>query len=462
MVEFDLLVIGAGPGGYVAAIRAAQLGMKVALVDKQAMLGGTCLNVGCIPSKALLHSSHLYWQAQNHFAKHGIVCDGVRVELSQMLAHKAGVVEELTRGVAFLLRKNNVTFIHGQATFIDAQSVNVKDTIYKAKSILIATGAGPFIPEGIAVDEQQIVTSTGALSLASVPEHLVIIGGGYIGLELGSVWNRLGAHVTIVDSLPRIASGLDNEIAASLHKALSGQGMTFQLEHRLRSLKKVDAKVEISLTPLDAPEDTSLTCDVVLLAMGRRPLTADLDLEKAGIQVDERGFIPVNQQWQTACPTVYAIGDVTAGLMLAHRAEEEGIAVAEQLAGQAGYVDYDVIPAVVYTSPEVASVGQTEQQLQNEGIDYRVGKFPFSANSRAKACGETQGFVKILTEAKTDRILGIHIIGEMAGTLIAEAALAMAFGASAEDIARTCHAHPTHAEAVKEAALAAFSQALHV
>jgi len=462
MAEFDLLIIGAGPGGYVAAIRAAQLGMKVALVDKREVPGGTCLNIGCIPSKALLHSSHLYWQAQNHFAKHGIVCDGLHVELSQMLTHKSSVVEELTRGVAFLLRKNNITFIHGQATFIDGQSVNVKDTTYKAKSILIATGAIPFTPNGITIDEQQVVTSTGALSLTKVPEHLVIIGGGYIGLELGSVWRRLGARITIVDSLLRIANGLDNELASSLHKILTAQGIHFQLGHRLSSIKKTEAKVEISLTSLEAQEEMSINCDVVLLAMGRRPLTTDLALEKVGIQVDEHGFIPVNRQWQTACATIYAIGDVTAGLMLAHRAEEEGIAVAEQLAGQAGHVDYDVIPAVVYTSPEVASVGKTEQHLQNEGIDYRIGKFPFSANSRAKACGETQGFVKVLTEAKTDRILGIHIIGEMAGTLIAEAALAMAFGASAEDIARTCHAHPTHAEAVKEAALAAFSQALHV
>jgi dihydrolipoamide dehydrogenase len=462
MTKFDLLIIGAGPGGYVAAIRAAQLGMTVALIDKRDVPGGACLNVGCIPSKALLHSSHLYWQAQNQFAKQGIVCEGLHVDLPQMLANKATVVEELTRGVAFLLRKNKITFIHGQASLTDGQTVTVGKTVYTAKFILIATGATPFIPEGITVDEQQILTSTGALSLAKVPKHLVIIGGGYIGLELGSVWARLGAAVTIVDSVAQIANGLDDEVAAALQKALAAQGITFQLGHRLSSIKKTGAKVEVSVTPVDSQKTISINCDAVLLAMGRRPVTAELGLAVVGIQVDERGRIPVNKQWQTTCATVYAIGDVTPGPMLAHRAGEEGVAVAEQLADQAGHVDYDVIPAVVFTSPEVASVGKTEQQLQKEGMTYRVGRFPFSANSRAKACGETQGFVKILTEEATDRIVGVHIIGEMAGTLISEATLAMAFGASAEDVARTCHAHPTHAEAVKEAALAAFSQALHV
>jgi dihydrolipoamide dehydrogenase len=467
----DLLVIGAGPGGYVAAIRAAQLGMKVVVVDKRPLPGGTCLNVGCIPSKALLQSSQKYWDAKNHLENHGIDVERVRLNLKTMLGRKRNVVDELTRGIGFLFLKNGVTFIHGTAHIKARGKVQITtpagdQTNWEARHILIATGSEPFVPKGIEVDEERIVTSTGALDLAQVPKHLVIIGAGYIGLELGSVWARLGASVTVVEYLDHPLPTMDRELATALHKSLSAQGLVFRFGYKVAKVMKRDKDVVLHLHPahlesLEEPE--IMTCDVVLLSMGRRPHTEGLGLLNVGVTVDERGFIPVSHpSYETVCPGVYAIGDVTPGPMLAHKAEEEGIAVAERIVGQAGHVNYGVIPAVIYTSPEVATVGKTEENLKEEGINYRVGTFPFLANSRAKAVGEAGGFVKVLSDEKTDRILGVHIIGEMAGTMIAEAALAMEMGASAEDVARTCHAHPTHSEALKEAAMAAYGKAIHI
>jgi dihydrolipoamide dehydrogenase len=467
----DLLVIGAGPGGYVAAIRAAQLGMKVTLVDKRPVAGGTCLNVGCIPSKALLHSSHKYWEAQNSFANHGIEVDRVRVNLKKMLGRKDNVVDELTRGIGFLLRKNNVRFVQGTAKIIAPGKVQVTvpsgDHIdWEARHILIATGSGPVIPKEIHIDETRIISSTGALKLTKVPKHLVVIGAGYIGLELGSVWARLGSDVTVVEYLDYPLPSLDRELADALQKSLTAQGLVFKLGYKVAKIMKREKEVVLNLYPsqsqkMETPE--IMTADVVLLSMGRRPFTEGLGLEAVGIGVDNYGYIPVTHPtYETSCPGIYAIGDVTPGPMLAHKAEEEGIAVVERLAGQAGHVNYEVIPAVVYTFPEAATVGKSEETLKKEGRNYRVGKFPFLANSRAKAISETSGFVKVLVDAKTDCILGVHMIGEMAGTMIAEAAHAMEMGASAEDLARTCHAHPTHSEALKEAAMAAYGKAIHV
>jgi dihydrolipoamide dehydrogenase len=467
----DLLVIGAGPGGYVAAIRAAQLGMKVVVVDKRPIPGGTCLNVGCIPSKALLNSSQKYVEAKTHFENHGIDVDRVRLNLKKMLGHKENVVDELTRGIGFLFLKNGVTFIQGTAVIQAPGKVKVtmdngEQMEWQARHILIATGSEPFIPKGIEVDEERIVTSTGALTLPKVPKHLVVIGAGYIGLELGSVWSRLGAGVTVVEYLDHPLPMMDRELATALHKSLSSQGLIFRLGHKIAKIIKREKDIVLHIHPshletLEEPE--VMTCDVVLLAMGRRPHTEGLGLANVGITLDERGYIPVRHpNYETVCQGVYAIGDVTPGPMLAHKAEEEGIAVAERLAGQAGHVNYKVIPAVVYTSPEVATVGKTEEELKEEGIAYSIGKFPFLANSRSKAVGDTTGFVKVLSDQRTDRILGVHIIGEVAGTMIAEAALAMEMGASSEDVARTCHAHPTHSEALKEAAMAAYGKPIHM
>ena len=466
----DLLVIGAGPGGYVAAIRAAQLGMKVVVVDKRAVPGGTCLNVGCIPSKALLHSSHKYIEAKNHLENHGIDVERIRLNLKKMQGRKENVVDELTRGIGFLFNKNGVTFIQGMAHFTAPGKVQIitsdGTSHWEARHILIATGSEPFVPKGFEVDEERIVTSRGALELDRVPKHLVVIGAGYIGLELGSVWARLGAEVTVVEYLDRPLPTLDQEMASSLHKSLTLQGLTFKFGHKVAKIIKREKDVAIHLHPshletLEEPE--VMTCDVVLLAMGRRPHKEGLGLTNVGITLDEQGFIPVKHPtYETICPGVYAIGDVIPGPMLAHKAEEEGIAVVERIAGQAGHVNYRAIPAVIYTSPEVATVGKTEEELKAEGKHYVVGKFPFVANSRAKAVGDTAGFVKILSEHKSDRILGVHIIGETAGAMIAEATLAMEMGASSEDLARTCHAHPTHSEALKEAAMAAYDKPIHM
>lgn len=469
--NIDLLVIGAGPGGYVAAIKAAQLGMKVLIVDKRPLPGGTCLNVGCIPSKALLHSSQKYIEAKDHLGKHGIEAEKVRLNLKKMLGRKENVVDELTRGIGYLFQKNGITFIHGTAVLKAKNKVEVIPTegdvvIWQPRHILIATGSVPFIPQGSDVDEERIVTSTGALSLTKVPKHLIVVGGGYIGLELGSVWARLGAGVTVVEYLDQLLPSMDRDLATALHKSLSSQGMVFKFGHKVAKIIKREKEVVLHLHPsqlekLEEPE--IMVGDVVLLSMGRRPYTEGLGLENVGIKVNEQGYIPVKHPtYETSCPGIYAIGDVTPGPMLAHKAEEEGIAVVERIAGQAGHVNYSVIPAVIYTAPEVATLGKTEDSLKEEGTAYKVGKFPFLANSRAKAVGDTTGFVKVLTDATSDRVLGVHIFGEMAGTMIAEAAMAMEMGASSEDIARTCHAHPTHSEALKEAAMAAYAKAIHI
>lgn len=462
MASFDLCVIGAGPGGYVAAIKAAQLGLSVAVVDKRETAGGTCLNVGCIPSKALLYSSEKFAFARDHFKDHGIDAK-LDLKLDKMLARKDKVVSELTQGIAFLFKKNKVTFYVGEASFESATKIAIKgkknETI-EAKNVLIATGSDSAIPQGIQVDEKKIVTSTGALDLKEVPKKMMVLGGGVIGLELGSVWARLGAEVTVVEFMPKIIPGMDDEISATLQKILTKQGLSFKLNTKLVQAKPAAKGVSVTLESAGKSEEIST--DVLLVAVGRRPFTQHLGLEKIDLHTDNRGFIPVNEKFQTSLANVYAIGDVILGPMLAHKAEEEGVAVAEQLAGQHPHVNYDAIPGVIYTNPEVASVGKTEQELKDAGIKFNIGKFPMLANSRAKAVGETDGFVKILADAETDRILGVHIIGLEAGTLIAEAALAIEYGASSEDIARTCHAHPTLNEAVKEAALAAHSKAIHM
>jgi dihydrolipoamide dehydrogenase len=460
--QFDLIVIGAGPGGYVCALRAAQLGLRVACVEKRATLGGTCLNIGCIPSKALLQSSENFHALTHDFAQHGIAAGNVTLDLARMQARKAEVVTANVKGVEYLFDKNKVTWLKGTARIAAPGRVAVDGTEYTATAIAIATGSESIPLPGVTVDEQRIVTSTGALELGSVPKSLVVIGGGYIGLELGSVWLRLGAAVTVVEFLDRLVPGMDGEIGKTFQRVLGKQGMTFKLSTRVTGAKADADGVELTLQPAKGGEAQTLRADVVLVAIGRRAFTAGLGLEELGIATDERGRVTVDAHYATTVPGIYAIGDVIAGPMLAHKAEEEGIALAERLAGQAGHVNYGVIPGVVYTWPEVASIGQTEEQLKQDGVAYRVGKFPFSANGRARAMGSTEGFVKILADARTDRILGAHIIGPDAGTLIAEIATAMEFGASAEDVARTCHAHPSLNEAVKEAALAADGRALHI
>ncbi len=470
MVEkrYDLVVIGGGPGGYVAAIRAAQLGLKVACVEKRSTLGGTCLNVGCIPSKALLHSSERFSEAQNHFEEHGISFKDLRVDVSKMLARKDKVVRELTAGIDYLLKKNKIDRFEGIGSITKTKDVVVNQGKKEAqtlqtKNILIATGSESMPLKGVDIDESQIVSSTGALSLSKVPKHLVVIGGGYIGLEMGAVWQRLGATVTVIEYMDRIVPTMDHEVGAQLMKILKKGGMNFKLGYQVLKAEKKGKDVAVTYKAVkgsDAPE--TLTCDTLLVSIGRRPYTGGLGLENVGVELDERGRIKVDDRFKTNVEGIYAIGDVIPGPMLAHKAEEEGVICVEMLAGQAGHIDYNLIPSVIYTYPEVASVGKTEEQLKSEGIEYRVGKFPFTANSRAKATGETDGFVKFLTHKETDRILGVHMIGPYAGTMIAEAVLAMEFGASAEDIARTCHAHPTHNEAVKEAALAANGRVIHI
>jgi dihydrolipoamide dehydrogenase len=467
--QYDLVIIGGGPGGYVAAIRAAQLGMSVACVDRRASLGGTCLNVGCIPSKALLQSSEKFAEASHDLAAHGVKLAKVELDLDVMLSRKDKVVDGLTRGIAFLFKKNKVTQIHGTARIGAPGEVRVKpaggkgEDVLQAKRILIATGSESTPLPGVAVDEKTIVSSTGALSLPKVPKRLVVVGGGYIGLELGSVWQRLGATVTVVEFLDRIVPTADGDIAAELMKALGKQGMSFRLGTRVTGAQPGRNGVTLSVEPAAGGKGETLECDVVLVAIGRRPCTDGLGLDEVGVARDNRGFITVNERFETSVPGIFAIGDVIPGPMLAHKAMDEGHVCAEIIAGQAGHIDYDAIPAVVYTAPEAASVGRTEEQLRADGVDYRVGRFPFIANSRARAMGaDGSGFVKILADAKTDRLLGAHIIGPDAGTMIAELALAMEFRASTEDIARTCHAHPTLNEAVKEAALAACLEPIHV
>lgn len=466
--KFDLVVIGGGPGGYVAALRAAQLGMTVACVEKRPTLGGTCLNVGCIPSKALLHSSELYAQALDGLGVHGVKTGKVALDLAVMMKRKDKVVAENCTGIDFLFKRAKITRLVGVATIKGPGEVSVKPakgaaTTLKAGRILIATGSESAPLPGITVDEKQIVSSTGALTLARVPKRMVVVGGGYIGLEMGSVWQRLGAEVTIVEFLDRILPGMDGEVGKQMQRILTRQGMKFKLSTKVAAAKAGKAGVRLSLEPAGGKgKAEDMTADVVLVSIGRRPFTDGLGLAEAGVALDERGFIQVDKTLKTSVDSIYAIGDVIVGPMLAHKAEEEGVAVAETLAGQRGHVNYDAIPGVVYTWPEAASVGRTEEALKQAGIAYRTGKFPFSANSRARANGESDGFVKILADAKTDRVLGVHIVGPDAGTMIAEATLAMEYGASSEDIARTCHAHPTLPEAFKEAALAVDGRALHI
>ena len=465
MDNFDLVVIGGGPGGYVCAIRAAQLGLKTACIESRGALGGTCLNVGCIPSKSLLNLSENFHKAKKDFNQQGIEIEGIKLNIEKMMSNKNKSIQVLTKGVEFLFKKNKVTYIKGKGVLFSKNDIlvydNNKKTNYKSKNIVIATGSQVVSLPGIEIDEHNIISSTGALSLNSVPKKLAVIGGGYIGLEMGSVWSRLGSEVTVIEYLDHITPGMDREISNEFKKILIKQGIKFKLGSKVNSVKKNGSGVSINFTDIKNSKNETADFDKVLVSVGRKPYTEGLNLAKVGVKKDAKGRIEVNEKLQTSIKNIYAIGDVIKGPMLAHKAEEEGIAVAEILAGQAGHVNYDVIPGVIYTAPEVASVGKTEEQLKSENRSYKVGKFPFMANSRAKVNNETDGFVKILADSKTDKVLGVHIIGPHCGDMIAEMALAMEFGASAEDIARTCHAHPTHTEAIKEAALAVDKRPIH-
>jgi len=461
-VDYDVVVIGAGPGGYVCAIRAAQLGFRVACVEKRATLGGTCLNVGCIPSKALLQSSENFHAASHDFADHGILLDSVKLDLARMMARKAEVVDANVKGVEFLFRKNKVTWLKGVGRVEGPGRLSVDGAPVTARHIVIASGSDSAPLPGVEVDERTIVTSTGALELSEVPKKLVVIGGGVIGLELGSVWSRLGAEVTVVEYLDRLVPGVDAEVAKQFQRILKKQGLGMKLGHKVTAAEKTDAGVTLTIEPAKGGAAETLTADIVLLAIGRVAASANMGLAEAGVALDARGRIVTDAHFATNVPGIYAIGDVIAGPMLAHKAEEEGVALAESLAGQAGHVKYDAIPSVIYTWPEVAAVGRTEEQLKADGVGFKVGKFPFTANGRARAMGMTEGFVKVLACDTTDAVLGVHILGPGAGELIAEATMAIEFGASSEDIARTCHAHPTLSEAVKEAALAVEKRAIHI
>ncbi len=466
---YDLVVIGGGPGGYVAAIRAAQLGLKTAVVESRGKLGGTCLNVGCIPSKALLQSSHHYDVAEKEFANHGIQTGGLKLDLKTMLGRKDKVVEDLTNGIEFLMKKNKIDYIVGFGEIMAAGEVSVippkkgaRKQILKTENILIATGSEVTPLPGIDIDEKQIVSSTGALSLPKVPKSIVVIGAGVIGLELGSVWRRLGAEVTVVEFLDVVLPGMDAEVSKNMGRILKKQGMKLKLKTKVTGAKKTKSHVTLTTEPRDGGKAETLKADVVLVAIGRRPYTDNLGLDKVGVTVDKHGFIPVDEDFQTNIEGIYAVGDVIGGAMLAHKAEDEGAACSEIIAGQSGHVDYETIPGIVYTHPEVASVGKTEEQLKQAGIDYTSGKFPFSANSRARTNADSDGFVKILADKKTDALLGCHIVGPAAGELIQEIVVAMELSASAEDVARICHGHPGLSEAVKEAALGVAGRALHI
>ncbi len=455
--QFDVVVIGGGPGGYNCAIRAGQLGLKAACIDKRGAFGGTCLNVGCIPSKALLHTSELYAHAQAHFGKMGIEAKGLSVNLKSMMAHKEKTVSDLTKGVEFLFKKNKVEGIVGEANISAPGKVNVKTKTgsreIEAKSIVIATGSDVAPLKGVEIDEKSVVSSTGALSLRSVPKRLVVIGAGVIGLELGSVWRRLGAEVQVIEFLDRICPGLDGEVAKQFQRLLTRQGFNFKLSSKVTGVKKKTGAVSVSVEPAKGGKAETLQADVVLLAIGRRPYTDGLGLEALGVAQDKQGRIITDAHYATNVKTIYAIGDVREGPMLAHKAEDEAVAAAEIIAGGAGDVNYDAIPSVIYTYPEVASVGKTEEELKQAGVEYKSGKFPFTANARAKSNLTTEGFVKILADAKTDKVLGVHMIGPDVGNMIGEAVLAMEFSAASEDIARTCHAHPTLSEALRQAAM---------
>ena len=463
--NFDLIVIGGGPGGYVCAIRASQLGLKTACVESRGTLGGTCLNIGCIPSKSLLNLSENFQKAKKDFNQQGIEIDNIKLNIDKMMSNKNKSVSILTKGVEFLFKKNKVTYIKGKGVIFSKNDVVVyndnKKENFKTKNIVIATGSTATSIPGINIDEKNIISSTGVLSLNKVPKKLVVIGGGYIGLEMGSVWSRLGSEVTVIEYLDHITPGMDLEISKEFQKILNKQGINFKLESKVKSIKNHSNSATVEYIDNKTSKTTTIEADKVLVSVGRKPYTEGLNLSKIGIYKDDKGRIKVNKKFQTSVENIYAIGDVIKGPMLAHKAEDEGIAVAEILAGQAGHVNYDVIPGVIYTSPEVATVGKTEEQLKSENKSYKVGKFPFLANSRAKVNNETEGFVKILADKTTDKVLGVHIIGPHCGDMIAEMALAMEFGASAEDIARTCHAHPTHTEAIKEAALAVDKRPIH-
>ena len=462
--KFDSVVIGGGPGGYVCAIRLAQLGQKTACIEARGALGGTCLNIGCIPSKSLLNLSENFKKAKN-FSKLGIETGDVKLNLDKMMKNKEKAVSILTKGVEFLFKKNKVTYLKGFGSFVSDKKISVKGEDGKkkeieAKNIIIATGSEAMPMPNVEFDEKTIVSSTGALSLKEVPKSLVVVGGGYIGLEMGSVWSRLGAEVNVIEFLDHITPGMDREISEEFMKILKKQNIKFHLNRKVTSIKKTNNGVQISTS--DKNGDTKeFNCDVALISIGRKPFTSNLNLSSAGVKSDEKGRIKIDKKFQTSSKNIYAIGDVIDGPMLAHKAEEEGIAVAEIIAGQSGHVNYDLIPGVIYTTPEVASIGLTEEQLKEKNKSYKIGKFPFMANSRAKAIDEPEGFVKILADKDTDKVLGVHMIGPHVGEMIAEMAVAMEFGASSEDIARTCHAHPTFSEAIKEAALSVEKRQIH-
>ena len=462
--KFDVTVIGSGPGGYVCAIRLAQLGLKTACIDSRTKPGGTCLNIGCIPSKNLLNISENFSKAKN-FEKSGIEIGELKLNLSKIMQNKDKAIDTLTKGVAFLLKKNKVTFFNGVGSFKSKNTISIlnsnkSEKIIQTNNTIICTGSEPVSLPGINFDEKKILSSTGALSLNSVPKKMIIIGAGYIGLEMGSVWSRLGSEVHVVEFLDHITPGMDREISDEFMKILKKQGIIFHLNSKVETIKKNDSEVIVNFLEKNGNKNI-LNSDVVLISVGRRAYTDKLNLKKIGVNLDQKGRIKVDKNFKTNISNIYAIGDVIDGPMLAHKAEEEGIAVAELISGKAGHVNYDIIPGVIYTSPEVASVGKTEEQLKKNNVNYKVGKFPFMANSRAKAIDEPLGFVKMLADSKTDRVLGVHIIGPHAGELIAEMTLAMEFGASSEDIARTCHAHPTFSEAIKESALSVEKRQIH-
>ena len=464
--NFDVIVVGSGPGGYVCAIRSAQLGLKIACVETRKTLGGTCLNIGCIPSKSLLNSSEMYHKAQKEFNNLGVETGKITLNLSKMMSNKNKSVQTLTKGIEFLFKKNKITHLKGKGSISAKGTVTVTDNSgkkisYKTSNIVIGTGSVSASLPGIKIDEKVVVSSTGAISFEKVPKDLIVIGGGYIGLELSSVWKRLGSNVTVIEFLDHIIPGMDKDISTEFQKILNKQGINFKLNSNVTAVSVVKNKAVVDFTNNKSAKRERIECDKVLVAVGRKA-NIDEDISRSGIKLDNQKKIQVNEKFETSIKNIYAIGDViNRGPMLAHKAEDEGIAVAEIIAGQAGHVNYDVVPAVIYTSPEVAMVGKTEEQLKKEKVKYNVGKFPFLANSRAKVNNETEGFVKIIADEKTDKVLSVSMIGAVAGTMIAEAATAMEFGASAEDIARTCHAHPTHSEAVKEAALAVDKRPIH-
>ncbi len=465
MADYDLVVIGAGPGGYVAAIRAAQLGMNVACVEKEETLGGTCLNIGCIPSKALLHSSEKYMELTKHSEEHGIKINKIDLDLSKLMNRKEKIVKQLTSGIGFLFKKNKITYLKGSVSFVDKKNIKIKSSkelTVSANNFIIATGSTAINIPKISVNEKNIVTSTGALSLSSIPERMLVVGGGYIGLEMGSVWSRLGTKVMVVETLDRIVPNMDGEVANQFMKSLQKQGLEFKLSHKVISAKSNAKDVDVNMESLKDKKQIKEKFNVVLLSVGRQPNTEGLNLDKIGIELTDQKAIKVNKQFKTNVDGIYAIGDVAPGPMLAHKAEEEGVACVEIINGQEPHINYDSIPAVVYTNPEIASVGKTEEQLKEAKVDYKVGKFPFMANGRALTTSSTEGFVKILVDKKTDSILGAHIMGHDAGQLIAEIVTTMEFGGSAEDIARICHAHPTTSEALKEAALSVDGRAIHM